>query len=229
MSLETKARPKAGDSAPRNGVPERDRSGLVICDDHPIVREQLVAELALAGLFESVEGASDVSSLVELVESGSPAIALVDIELPDDDGLNGVDRVAEVDESVRVVILSAHHDDELVAEAKRRGAAGFVSKSDARSELLDVLEAVLDGGESFPPVDGRGDRIERLLSLSPREREILDLVADGRKADEIADVLGIGRATVYTHVRNAMARLGVNSRGEAIALSVRYSYLRPRY
>ena len=202
---------------------------VVICDDHPLVREQLVAELVRAGRFGEVTTASDVASLVETVEAAAPTVAIIDIELPDDDGFNAIERVAEVDGEVRSIVLSAHGDPELVVEARRRGAAGFVSKADAGSTLLEVLETVIAGGESFPPANGASDCIERLLSLSPREREILDLISDGQKADEIADRLGIGRATVYTHVRNTMARLAVNTRGEAIALSVRYSYLRPRY
>jgi DNA-binding NarL/FixJ family response regulator len=202
---------------------------VVICDDHPIIRDQLVAELVQSDRFGKVTAASDVESLVAAVEEATPTVVVVDIELPDDDGFNAIERVAEVNGGARAVILSAHRDPELVAEARRRGAAGFVSKADAGSALLEALEAVIAGGESFPPADGGSDSIERLLSLSPREREILDLISDGRKADEIADQLGIGTATVYTHVRNAMARLSVNTRGEAIALAVRYSYLRPRY
>lgn len=218
-SSNTAGRPQA--SAKGDGA----GPGLVICDDHPIVRDQLVAVMTGSGRFGRVSSASDVAGLLATVTGESPAIAVVDLELPDSDGLTAIELVAEVDDAVRTVILSAHDDPELVVESARRGAAGFVSKSEGGRGLLDALEVVLAGRERFPAADGAGNRIERLLSLSPREREILDLIADGDDADRIGTRLGISRATVYTHVRNAMTKLGVKTRGEAIALSVRYSYL----
>lgn len=199
--------------------------GLVVCDDHPIIREQLVSLLTASGRFGRVSPAADGKALLEQVAKERPAIALVDLELPDLDGLSALEMVAEIDGSVRTVILSAHDDPELVVEARRRGAAGFVSKAEGSDGLLDGLAVILDGGEQFPPADGADNRIERLLSLSPREREILDLIANGESADDIGRKLGISRATVYTHIRNSMVKLAVNTRGEAIALAVRYSYL----
>lgn len=201
---------------------------MVICDDHPIVRELLVKNLSQTGRFGAVSAAADVETLIELVKRDGPAVIVVDIELPDDDGFNAIERASELEETVRSVILSAHVDPELVSEARRRGASAFVPKVDADGGLVEVIETVAQGGESFPAIDRGGDRIDRLLSLSPREREILDLISAGESAEEIGDRLGIGRATVYTHVRNTMAKLGVRTRGEAIALAVRYSYLKPR-
>jgi len=228
LPARTGEQPEPGSSSTNGSDPKQGRASVVICDDHPIVREQLTAELVQSGRFAAVTAVPDVESLVETVEADPPEVVVIDIELPDDDGFNATERVGEIDGGVTAVILSAHSDPELIAEAKRRGAAGFISKADAGSALLETLEAVLEGEESFPSANGGGNRIERLLSLSPREREILDLIAKGRTADQISDRLGIGRATVYTHVRNAMMRLAVNTRGEAIALAVRYSYLKPR-
>ncbi|MFM8519379.1 MAG: response regulator transcription factor [Solirubrobacterales bacterium] len=212
------------EDGPKTGAPT-----VVICDDHPIVRELLVENLARTGRLGEVSAAADVEALLESVERDGPSVIVVDIELPADDGFNAIERAAEVEKSVRSVILSAHVDPELISEARRRGASGFVPKADAAEGLVEVIETVAGGGESFPAEERGGDRIDRLLSLSPREREILDLISDGESAEAIGEQLGIGRATVYTHVRNTMAKLGVRTRGEAIALSVRYSYLRPRY
>lgn len=200
----------------------------MVCDDHPIVREQLVSLVTGSGRFGRVTSVPDGRALLEEVASVLPAVVLVDLELPDLDGLTAIEMVAEIDESVRTVILSAHDDPQLVVEARRRGAVGFVSKAEGGDGLLNGLAAILDGGEHFPPADGADDRIERLLSLSPREREIVDLIANGESADGIGGRLGISRATVYTHVRNSMIKLGVKTRGEAIALAVRYSYLGSR-
>lgn len=213
-------------SQPQKAVEDGEAGpGLVICDDHPIVRDQLVAVMTGSGRFGRVSSASDVAGLLATVASEAPAVAVIDLELPDSDGLTAIELVAEVDDTVRTVILSAHDDPDLVVESVRRGAAGFVSKSEGGRGLLEALEIVLAGENRFPAADGAGNRIERLLSLSPREREILDLIADGDDADRIGTSLGISKATVYTHVRNAMTKLGVKTRGEAIALSVRYSYL----
>ncbi len=197
----------------------------MVCDDHPIIREQLVSLLTESSRFSRVSPAPDGKTLLEQVAKERPAVALVDLELPDLDGLTAIERVSEIDGSVRTVILSAHDDPELVVEARRRGASGFISKAEGGDGLLDGLAVILDGGEHFPPSDGADNRIERLLSLSPREREILDLIADGESADGIGAQLGISRATVYTHIRNSMVKLAVNTRGEAIALAVRYSFL----
>jgi two-component system nitrate/nitrite response regulator NarL len=221
-----KERDSATEGRPgRTATADQPGPGLVVCDDHPIVRERLVDLLTRSGRFGSVSPAPDVGGLLRTVSSEAPAIAVVDLELPDSDGLSAIELVAEIDETVRTVILSAHDDPELVIEAIRRGAAGFVSKAEGSDGLLAALEVVLAGRDHFPPANGATGRIERLLSLSPREREILDLIANGDEADRIGDRLGISRATVYTHVRNSMTKLGVNTRGEAIAISVRYSYL----
>ena len=209
----------------RTGSSEEPSPGLVVCDDHPIVRERLVDLLTRSGRFGPVSPAPDVAGLLQTVSTETPAIAVIDLELPDTDGLTAIELVAEVDETVKTVILSAHDDPELVIEAIRRGAAGFVSKAEGGDGLLAALEVVLSGRDHFPPANGATGRIERLLSLSPREREILDLIAGGSDGDSIGETLGISRATVYTHVRNSMVKLGVNTRGEAIAISVRYSYL----
>ena len=199
----------------------------MICDDHPIIREQLVAVVEESGRFGQVISVPDVAALLEAITSEPPAVAVVDLELPDSDGLAAIELIAEVNDTVRTVILSAHDDPELVVESTRRGAAGFVSKAVGGDGLLEALETVLAGRTHFPTTDGATNRIERLMSLSPREREILDLIAEGEDSAEIGTKLGISRATVYTHVRNSMTKLGVKTRGEAIALSVRYSYLEP--
>lgn len=217
------------DGSDRRDGSETGAPSVVVCDDHPIVRELLVESLSRTDRLGEVSAADDVEALLASVERNAPSVIVVDIELPDDDGFNAIERAAELEESIRSVILSAHVDPELVSEARRRGASGFVPKADAAESLVEVIETVADGGESFPAEERGGDRIDRLLSLSPREREILDLISDGESAEAIGEQLGIGRATVYTHVRNTMAKLGVRTRGEAIALSVRYSYLSPRY
>lgn len=221
-TLEARARPGQA-SGGKGGAPD-----LLVCDDHPITREQLVSVLDRSGRFGRVIPTPDGRTLLEEVASVLPAMVLVDLELPDLDGLTVIEMVAEFDDSIRTVILSVHDDPQLVVEARRRGAAGFLSKAEDGDGLLKGLEVILDGGEHFPPEDGADNRIERLLSLSPREREIVDSIANGASADAIGKQLGISRATVYTHMRNSMIKLGVRTRGEAIALAVRYSYLKTR-
>lgn len=229
MPVQTSSRQEVESNRQGKGGPGAGTASVVICDDHPIVRDLLVEKLSQTGQLGEVSAVADVETLVESVGRDGASVIVVDIELPDDDGFNAIERVAEVEETVKSVILSAHVDPELVSEARRRGASAFVPKADADGGLVEIIETVVQGGQSFPSGDWGGDRIDRLLSLSPREREILDLISNGESAEEIGERLGIGRATVYTHVRNTMAKLGVRTRGEAIALAVRYSYLRPRY
>lgn len=221
--------PAHGDES-RNGmsVGNGSKPSAVVCEDHGIVREIVVSGLVSSGRFGEVEATGTTGELLEAVERVGPEVVVVDIELPDEDGLIATSRVLEVSPGTKVVVLSGHVDPELVEEARLRGAAGFVSKAGREPELLEAIDEALDGGAPFPDLDPPSGALGRLLTLSPREREILDLVADGMKAEEIGVELGIGTATVYTHVRNTIAKLRVRTRGEAVALAVRYSYLGPR-
>ena len=127
----------------------------------------------------------------------------------------------------KVIIFTAHAQPDLLALALRAGASGYVLKSAPAEDIARAVKAVTSGG-TFLGGDfagGKPSEVEKLLELSPRERQILELLAEGLRVKEIAERLALSPATVHTHVRNAIAKLEVDTRTEAVALAVRFSYL----
>jgi two-component system response regulator DegU len=210
---------------------------VVICDDHDIVRE------ALRNLIESqidleVAGtAADGTEVVPTVRELKPEVVILDIEMPHADGVAAIQKLNEAAPGARILIFSAHERRELIKLVAESGAAGFVGKSESVAAILPAVRILLDGGLNFPdwltdPEAEEGpdelpelDELRRLRSLTAREREVLDLFADGMRATAVAERIGIRPATVYTHVRNAIHKLNVDSRTQAVVIATRYDYL----
>jgi DNA-binding NarL/FixJ family response regulator len=208
---------------------------VVICDDHDIVRA------ALRGLIESqvdleMAGvAVDGADVVPTVRKLKPEVVILDIEMPHSDGVAAIQRLTEAVPGVRILIFSAHERRELIKLVAESGAAGFVGKSESVAAILPAVRILLDGGTNFPDwlTESKADpdelpeldELRRLRSLTAREREILDLFADGLRATAVADRVGIRPATVYTHVRNAIHKLNVDSRTQAVVIATRYDFL----
>lgn len=205
---------------------------VVLCDDHEIVREALRSLIEAEGDLEIVGEAGDGDAVLAVVDRLKPDLLLLDIEMPGRDGIEVMVRALRTDPDLRVILLSAHEGPELMDLARASGAAGFLTKTEAAREILPAAHAVLDGKIWFPllEVSGRpgsagGDELRRLLTLTPRERAILELFARGLRAKGVAEQIGVRPATVYTHVRNAIHKLGVDSRTQAVAVAVKYSFL----
>ena len=202
-------------------------STIVVCDDHEIVRKALVDRLERMEDLTVIGEAEDGDGLLAKIDGEAPDLVVIDIELPGGtDGLNLTVDLLASSPGIRVLILSAHDGADLVEEAREVGARGFLSKGATTEDLEKAVREILSGGQWFPK---SGDRptgeVERILRLTAREREVLDRVGDGLKAEQVARQLGIEKATVYTHVRNAITKLGVSGRAQAIALVTRYRYL----
>lgn len=202
---------------------------VVVCDDHAIVRRALCDRIEKIADVTAVEGVDSAEALREAVEGGLPDLAVIDIELPGGtDGLNLTAELNALHPKLRVLILSAHDGADLVEEAKACGAWGFISKADTPDALEEAISTIVGGRDWFPDIGERpSGELERMLRLTAREREVLDRIGEGLKADEVALSLGIQKATVYTHVRNAITKLGVTSRTQAVALVTRYRFLDP--
>jgi two-component system response regulator DegU len=210
---------------------------IVICDDHDIVREALrnliesQVDLEVAGV--AVDGAEVVPTVTQL----KPEVVILDIEMPHSDGVAAIQRLNESVPGVRILIFSAHERRELIKLVAESGAAGFVGKSESVAAILPAVRVLLDGGTNFPEwlTDPKADEdpdelpeldeLRRLRALTAREREILDLFASGLRATTVAEKIGIRPATVYTHVRNAIHKLNVDSRTQAVVIATRYDYL----
>jgi DNA-binding NarL/FixJ family response regulator len=205
----------------------REAKRVVLCDDHEIVREAIKSRMANSGVVEIVGEAADGREVVDVVKDLDPDVVIVDVEMPKRDGIEATKEVLKARPRTKVIIFTAHAQPDLLALALRAGASGYVLKSAPSEDIAKAVKAVTGGG-TFLGGDfagGKPSEVEKLLDLSPRERQILELLAEGMRVKEIADRLALSPATVHTHVRNAIAKLEVDTRTEAVALAVRFSYL----
>ena len=205
-----------------SGQPKR----VIICDEHEIVREAIKTRLEAGRDMEVLGEAVDGEELVRRVGELDPDIAIVGIELPGIDGIEATRRIVATRPKTRVIVFTGHAEPELLALALRAGASGYVLKSAQAAEITRAVDAV-GGGDTYfgAELSGSDRELEKLIALTPREREILGLLAEGLRVKQIAERLTLSPATVHTHVRNAIAKLDVDTRTEAVALSVRFYYL----
>lgn len=202
---------------------------VLICDDHAIVREALRARLTGIDGLKIVGEAADGREAIALSRELRPDLVIIDIEMPGVDGITATDRILALRPHTRILVFTAHDEPDVAALAAESGAAGFLLKSTDSVELGEAIETVLAGKSWFPGqrkrAAGEDDALARLRRLSPRERQILDLLADGMRADGVADELDIQTATAYTHVRNIVAKLEVGTHTQAVAMATRYAFL----
>ena len=200
---------------------------VVLCDDHEIVREAIKARMANESGVDIVGEAADGDEVVDRVVELEPDVAIIDIELPGTDGIEATRKILEVRPETQVIVFTAHAQPDLLSLAMRAGASGYVLKSAPPEDIARAVQTVA-AGDTFVGTDlraaGAGE-LQKLLDLTPRERQVLELLADGLRVKEIAERLTLSPATVHTHVRNAIAKLEVDTRTEAVALAVRFSYL----
>src|SRR6187551_645223 len=204
----------------------RDAKRVVLCDDHEIVREAIKARMADSNVLDIVGEAGNGRDVVDVVKDLEPDVLIIDVELPKRDGIEATKEVLKVRPRTKVIIFTAHAQPDLLTLALRAGASGYVLKSAPSEDIARAIEVVAGGGTFVGTELGQGaGEVEKLLELTPREREILELLAEGLRVKQIADRLSLSPATVHTHVRNAIARMEVDTRTEAVALAVRFSYL----
>jgi len=213
------------------------RVTLLICDDHKILTDALTMVVGLDDTLHMVAPAvHDPETAIELSTEYLPDVVLMDIVFKG--GMSGIEatrRIKEVSPSTKVVIMTAHDEDRLLVEAVEAGASGFLGKDEAAEELLAAAKAAADGEVLIDPVtltrllaqvarERAAERDAQMLldDLTEREREILQLLAQGMRNDDIASKLFISPQTVQTHVRNILGKLRVHSKLEAVAFAVKY-------
>jgi DNA-binding NarL/FixJ family response regulator len=209
---------------------------LLICDDHRVLTDALAT---VVGLDEGLElvGAPvhDAQSAIDLCAEQLPDVVLMDIELKG--GMSGIEatkKIKETSPATKVIIMTAHDDDRLLVDAVEAGASGFLSKDEAAQELLSAAKAAADGEVLIDPMtlarilpqvarerEQQRGALALLNDLTDREREILSLLAQGMRNDDIARQLYISPQTVQTHVRNILGKLRVHSKLEAVAFAVK--------
>jgi DNA-binding NarL/FixJ family response regulator len=196
---------------------------LAIVDDHEVLREGLQSLLVGSDL-EVVGTAGNVAAAMDLVEHAAPDVALVDIGLPDGSGIELARRLLAARPGLRIVLYTGETDAELLYEGLDSGAQGYALKAGPMQELVSAITQVAAGGSY---VDPRLDRIllseratTKVSQLSPREREVMGLMAEGRTAEVVGEQLGVSVETVRTHVRNAIRKLQARNRVHAIAIAL---------
>ena len=193
---------------------------ILLADDHPVVRKGLYSCLASRENLKIVGEAADGAEAMRKVTELLPDIVLMDIYMPQLDGLAVTERIQKECPQVKVLILSMHSNREYVLRIIKAGARGYVLKDAPPDELVRAIEAVNAGETFFSPAVARialnefvseTNRADPFSRLSEREREVLARIAEGRSNKEIASDLGIGVRTIETHRERIMHKLGIHS------------------
>jgi DNA-binding NarL/FixJ family response regulator len=198
---------------------------LMLVDDHPLVRDGLRARLeAVPGLLVVAE-ADSADAALDVAPGAAPDLVLMDIGLRGVNGIEATRRLRAVLPALRVVVLSMHDNAEYVREAMRAGAGGYVLKDSPAAEIIDAIHAVMGGGQYLSA--GIAAAMQRPSSddaLTPREREVLALIAEGLSSRDIGERLAMGVRTVETHRTSLRRKLDLASP----AALVRYAVERHR-
>ena len=210
---------------------------LLICDDHRVLTDALATVVGLDDGLELVGApVHDAQSAIDLCAEQLPDVVLMDIEFKG--GMSGIEAtrmIKETSPATKVIIMTAHDDDRLLVDAVEAGASGFLSKDEAAQELLSAAKSAADGEVLIDPMtlarilpqvarerEQQRGAMALLNDLTDREREILSLLAQGMRNDDIASQLYISPQTVQTHVRNILGKLRVHSKLEAVAFAVKH-------
>ena len=219
-------------------------TSVVIADDEALVREGLSALLGRRGI-EVLDVAADGRAAVAAAAAHNPDVVLMDIRMPVMDGIEATAAIAGPGKP-RVLILTTYHQDEYVFRALRAGASGFLLKSTEPDRLAQAVELVSAGEALLAPevterliaehvsraalveADlGRPPRLGTLERLTPREREVLALIARGLSNDQISERLVLSPATVKTHINRTLAKLGLSSRAQLVVVAYEEGLVRP--
>ncbi|OLF08340.1 DNA-binding response regulator [Actinophytocola xinjiangensis] len=207
---------------------------VVVVDDQTVVREGLELILGLLPGVEVLACGVDGVDAVRLVAEHRPDVVLMDLRMPRMDGVAATRRIRAEFPDTEVVVLTTYADDESVFAALRAGARGYLTKDSRSTEIAEAIAAVRRGEAHFDPAVQR--RLADVVSprreprapvaLTPRETDVLRLIADGRSNAEIARGLHITEATVKTHINNLFAKAGLRDRAQAVTFAFRHGLVR---
>jgi len=193
---------------------------VIVADDHDVVRKGIISVLAKERDIEIVGESRDGSQALDACLEQRPDIVILDITMPEMNGIVASKAIREVCPSTRVIIMSMHVEDDIIYEALKSGASGYVLKEGVIDELVDAIRVVTDGGTYLSP-DVASTVVRRLLeggdkekesslsALSNREMQVLQLLSEGKTSREIANQLGISHKTVDNHKSNIMKKLDI--------------------
>ncbi len=206
---------------------------ILLADDHTVIRSGLRLLLEQQPDFKVVAEASHGREALEMVEQHHPQVAILDIGMPQLNGIEATRQIVARDPHPQVVILSMHSDEGYVLRALKAGAKAYILKNSAEADLIRAVRSVAEGKSFFSPVISkmlledyvrqvREKQVEDTYELlTPREREVLQLLAEGRSNKEIAGILNLSLYTVETHRGNILQKLNLHGIEELILYAVR--------
>lgn len=200
---------------------------VILADDHPVIRTGLRRIFERSDAIEVVAEAGDGRTLLQQVQALNPDVVVLDVSMPELNGIDATRAIRREHPSTRVLVLSIHCTETTVLDALDAGAAGYVLKEAATDEVGQAVEAVARGQGYFSPPVARllasrvVERGKQRALLSAREREVTQLISEGRRLREIAARLFVSVATVKTHRANAMRKLGTRTTAELVRYAIR--------
>ena len=210
---------------------------IILADDHPLLRQGLKKIICEKGGMKIIGEAGDGMELLKLLPRTNPDLVIMDISMPKLRGIETIPRIKKIYPHVKILILSMHGDKEYLFQAISAGADGYLLKEDADSELFTAIETIFQNKIYISPVladVSREDWAERcrqkdkpftIKSLSPREHEIIKLIADGKSSKEIADILFISYRTAERHRYNIMRKFGLKKTADLVKYAIEKGYL----
>lgn len=211
---------------------------VLLVDDHEVVRAGLKALLEASGQVQIVGQASSGDEAVDKAQTLEPDIVIMDLAMPGTDGVEATRRITELDTEAKILVLTIHDEDEFLVPAMEAGAAGFLNKSVADTDLLGAVEALVHGHSYLPSraaallarregraAAGRGPGLQ---ALSARERTAIELYARGFSATEAGREMSVSPKTVEGYIARAKAKLGVKSRRDIVGFALETGILRPK-
>jgi DNA-binding NarL/FixJ family response regulator len=194
---------------------------ILTVDDHPLLRKGIAALIDAEADLKLVAEASNGKEAIEAFRSHQPDVTLMDLQMPEVDGLDAIDNIRREFSEARIIVLTTYSGDVQVLRALKAGVRAYILKSHIHKELLDTIRAVHAGEKRVPP------EIAKVLAdhavddpLSEREIDVLRLIAAGNSNKQIADRLVIGEGTVKTHVSNILSKLDANDRAHAVTIGL---------
>ena len=212
----------------RDGLEGRDVIRIMTVDDHPLLREGIAALVAKQTDMEIVAEASSGREAVEQFRKHRPDVTLMDLQMPEMDGIDATSVIRGEFPEARIIVLTTHAGDVQISRALKAGARAYLLKGTLRKELLQTIRAVQSGQKRLSPEVAAEIAVHAMDDvLTPREVDVLRLVADGKANKEIAAHLSLTEETVKSHIRNILGKLGANDRTHAVAIGLRRGILDP--
>ena len=199
---------------------------ILTVDDHPLLRKGIAALVNAESDMKLIAEASNGQEAIEEFRLHRPDVTLMDIQMPGLNGTEAINRIQNEFPDARIIVLTTYTGDVQVLRALKAGARAYILKGHVHRELLETIRAVHAGKKRIPP-DIAAQLAEHAADdeLTPREIDVLRLIAAGNANKQIADQLSIGEATVKSHVTNILSKLGANERAHAVTIGLKRGFI----